>query len=217
MEPRNFAVFLTWAYTHPGNIINKEGFAEAPPATMNAEEKAKWFLGQWNRLAKCWALGDFLQAPYFQNHIADLMVSNFEKPQEEDDKMLIAATPTSITTIWNTTRTDSSPRRITLDILMSQITPKNMRIMLEQKEVPEDFVVDMCECGLKTSRRGYTSSPTIVSSCKYHIYTTTLCQRRFSARVTGIRDNYTEDCEGSRRSQGKHREEWDEVHDIVVN
>jgi hypothetical protein len=137
---------------------------------MTAEEKAKWFLGQWNRLAKCWALGDFLQAPYFQNHIADLMVSNFEKSQEEDDKMLIAATPTSITTIWNTTRTDSSPRKITLDILMSQITPNNMRIMLQMKQVPEDFIVDICECGLKTSRRGYTSSPSLEDTCKYHIH-----------------------------------------------
>jgi len=77
-----------------------EDLGPTSPPSMDADPAAKkrWFIAQWSLLLQSWVLGDFLQAPQFQNHISDLMVCNFENSTEEDPNMLVAATPRAIKT-----------------------------------------------------------------------------------------------------------------------
>jgi hypothetical protein len=75
-----------------------EDLAATPPARMDADPAAKerWFVAQWSLLLQSWVLGDFLQAPQFQNLISDLMVANYENSTAENSNMLVAATPRAI-------------------------------------------------------------------------------------------------------------------------
>lgn len=150
------------------------GLGETPPATLHQFEKDTWFLTQWTKLIKCWILGDFLQATHFQNHIVDLLVSNFDQPRQVDDKFLIPATPAAIRLVWSSTQAGSSLRRITLDALLTYLPLTTMRTMFEKKEVPEEFLADRCEVGLTFSQGGRyisLSPPRMDDTCNYHIHT----------------------------------------------
>jgi hypothetical protein len=151
-----------------------EDLAATPPARMDADPAAKerWFVAQWSLLLQSWVLGDFLQAPQFQNHISDIMVANYENSTAENSNMLVAATPRAIKQIWDRTRKDSGPRLITLDALFAKLQPHTMRTMFKKNVVPQEFMIDLCEEGLGFQQNGgYSQAPSMDNSCRYHVHT----------------------------------------------
>jgi hypothetical protein len=91
-EPETFAVFLTWIYT--GSIKNSVDFVEPLELDIIGIREEDWALSenegkrapfqliledQWFKLAKCFVLSEFLQAPNFQNAVTDMLVSNHRR------------------------------------------------------------------------------------------------------------------------------------------
>ena len=124
------------------------------------------------KLAKCWTLGEYIQAPEFQNQISDIMVSNFIAAHNDDKHtFLVAAVPSAVRQIWSTTRESAAPRRITLDDLVLALDKpySSLKEIYGGDEVLVDFMAEFCELGLRYCRDGIDARPLSLDElCKYH-------------------------------------------------
>jgi len=109
-DPAIFSIWMSWLWF--GSIDNAASLIDLNPTDKSQKEQPQ--LDQWEQLAECYVLGDFLQAPEFCNAIMDSMLKNAEYYSREFRK-LSGTDRQDIEYIWTNTVAGSPLRRLVLD------------------------------------------------------------------------------------------------------
>ena len=126
-SPEIFAIFMSWLIS--GELHEAATFIDLPDVATGEKVPATTFNARWNQLARCFILGDFLQAAEFKNTVVDALLED-QKRYSKDYNKLGGTAAREIILVWANTTKDAPIRRIVLDMAASQID--NLRYLEDE-------------------------------------------------------------------------------------
>jgi hypothetical protein len=144
------AIFLTWLTTR--DIEDAEVLVPKIKQDPHEYEYDKRF----DQLVKCWTLGDFTQAPEFQNAILDSILSYWQPHLRAREAYLSGEV---VALVYRNTKAGSPLRRLIVDCAL------------------DAFLAKLCPLTYDSAYGGYTDgfyedfgAPSRGDSCDYHIH-----------------------------------------------
>lgn len=170
-----FNVFLAWNTT--GSIFCA---SRLPKITKDALPSVKFteYAALWNTLLECYQLGYYLEAPNFNNAVADAMVDSLK---EENNLVIenrscgwLGTLSTQIQKVYDMTDEVSPLRKMVIDQVMAHPGASkrtaNIRSEFGEPMAPLDFVEELLQSWENLSSEGHLYSPWQHSRCYYHIH-----------------------------------------------
>lgn len=156
-DPDVFAIFVTWVLT--GNVKSSTKFIEVQ-SSESEEVKAIRLPLQWNQLAKCYVLGDFLQAPGFKNAVIDMLLYNMQL-YHNDCELLAGWSSDQINYIYSNTTAGSQLRRIIVELVADRGGNPYVRHV--------DYLYELAELTMKKYHAGTARhTPFSKPRCTFH-------------------------------------------------
>jgi hypothetical protein len=164
-DPVIFAIFIAWLIT--GKIENSAELVE-----ITATDKNEWkscFQKQSFQLGKCYVLGDYLQAPSFQNAVMDQLVYQSSVFGKECNAVLPGDSE-SVKIAWAQTSTGSALRRFIIDnVYKNASTDEFSGLYTLPLPHIQDYFVDLAVHGM--DNKGKTAiNPWVKDRCEYHVH-----------------------------------------------
>ena len=141
-EPDIVAIFVAWVLT--GSVKSSAKLIELPAAEQEAARKVASH-EQWMQLAKCYVLGDYLQAPGLQNAVIDLLLQNMQLAYDE------LKTIEHIEYVFANTTAGSPLRSIILEAMSSQCPDPHVR--------NEEYLWDLAHMVMEKYNNGTPKEP----------------------------------------------------------
>lgn len=130
-DPVIFSIFLAWLFTGKCQFAEEfidcseedgDQFVDAPGSTQGKLDQAEPPLlhtAQFKQMACCYVLGEFLQAPEFQNAVIDILVEN-ARTQHEFSLFCAGCTNDIILKVYGGTKDKDPLRRLMCDIFAAE-------------------------------------------------------------------------------------------------
>ncbi|RDW82789.1 hypothetical protein BP6252_03901 [Coleophoma cylindrospora] len=171
VDPKIFGIYVTWLYMT--NLTASDDFVKFPKAEADAPNlqpqlrRALFYRleAQREQLVECYCLGDFLQAPKFQNATMNLLIENGSRDAAHRERIR-EPLMVDIKSVYRNTKAGSPLRALTVDAVIYSHGARN--------QLKPDILEFWQDLGKKAmdllANKALPSNPFLMDPCTFHIH-----------------------------------------------